>query len=325
MKALLAAKAHARIAGRLAALAPRLDVLTLDEDGVVRRAGAPVPDSEVEDAEIFWVSREQFRSPMLPLYLARLMAAPGARWAQVFSAGIDHPAFKAILAKGVRLTKSSAQAAPIAEYVLAHALSLLHPIAAQAEAQRARAWRTTPFREVASTHWLIIGAGAIGSEIAQRAAAFNARLSVVRRTPGVAGEARLADLPRLLPEADVVVLACALNDETRGLADAAFFAALQPGVILINIARGALVDEAALRAGLDRGQPGFAVLDVFATEPLPADVWFWDHPNVRVSAHTSNAGDGAGGRGDDLFLANLARFLDGAPLLNEASRTEVGL
>jgi phosphoglycerate dehydrogenase-like enzyme len=324
MQALIAAKAYARIQDRLAPFASRVDLVILDEDDIPRRAdGSAIAEAEIAP-ELFWVSREQFGSPMLGVFLKRLLAANHPRWVQVFSAGIDHPTFKAIIAKGARLTKSSAQAAPIAEYVLAHALSLLHPIAAQAEAQRAKSWTPVPFREIASTHWLIIGAGAIGREIAARAGAFNARLTMVRRHPG-AGEARLGDLPALLPDADVVVLACALNDETRGLADARFFAAMKPDAILINIARGALVDEDTLREGLARRQPGVAVLDVCATEPLPAQSWIWEHPQIRVSAHTSNAGDRTGERGDDLFLANLARFLDGQALLNEASPAEVGL
>jgi phosphoglycerate dehydrogenase-like enzyme len=122
-----------------------------------------------------------------------------------------------------------------------------------------------------------------------------------------------------------VVLACALNDDTRGMCDAAFFQVVKPGAILINIGRGALVDEDALKAGLERDQPGHAVLDVFAVEPLPADSWFWDHPKVRVSAHTSNSGDGNVGRGDDLFLENLRRYLARETLLNEADPSEVGL
>jgi phosphoglycerate dehydrogenase-like enzyme len=100
---------------------------------------------------------------------------------------------------------------------------------------------------------------------------------------------------------------------------------MKPGAIRINIGRGGLVDEDALRAGLDRDQPAHAVLDVFATEPLPADSWFWDHPKVRVSAHTSNSGDGNLGRGDELFLENLRRYLAKEPLLNEADPREVGL
>ncbi len=109
------------------------------------------------------------------------------------------------------------------------------------------------------------------------------------------------------------------------MCDAAFFQALKPGAILLNIGRGGLVDEDALKAGLDRDQPAHAVLDVFQTEPLPADSWFWDHPKVRVSAHTSNSGDGNLGRGDALFLENLRRYLAKEPLLNEADPSEVGL
>jgi phosphoglycerate dehydrogenase-like enzyme len=105
----------------------------------------------------------------------------------------------------------------------------------------------------------------------------------------------------------------------------AFFAALKPGAILINIGRGGLVDEDALRRGLDAGRPAHAVLDVFQTEPLPEDHWIWSHPQIRVSAHTSNSGDGVQPRADIQFIENLERYLAGEPLMNEAERSEVGL
>jgi phosphoglycerate dehydrogenase-like enzyme len=232
--------------------------------------------------------------------------------------------------KGVRISKSSAQATPIAEYVVAHALSLQVPIPAQAALQVKHEWKETPYRELAHTRWVLVGFGNIGHEIAKRIKPFGVDLTVVRRNPAAEGE--LADrvigppeLAAVLPEADVIVLACALNDETRGMCDAAFFKALKPGAILINIGRGGLVDEEALKAGLERDQPAHAVLDVFATEPLPADSWFWDHPKVRVSAHTSHSGDGKLARGDELFLENLRRYLAKEPLLNEADPSEVGL
>jgi phosphoglycerate dehydrogenase-like enzyme len=100
---------------------------------------------------------------------------------------------------------------------------------------------------------------------------------------------------------------------------------MKPGAVLINIGRGGLVDDEALRRGLDRDQPAQAVLDVFTKEPLPADNWMWNHPKIRVTAHTSHFGHGTMGRGDTLFLDNLKRFLAGEPLLNEASKSEVGL
>ena len=190
-------------------------------------------------------------------------------------------------------------------------------------------WKNTPYRELGHTRWLMFGFGNIGHEIAKRIKPFGVDLTVVRRNPAPDGLAdrviALPEMSALLPGADVVVLACALNDETRNLCDDAFFKAMKPGAVLINIGRGGLVDEDALKAGLDRDQPAHAVLDVFQTEPLPADSWFWDHPKVRVSAHTSNSGDGNLGRGDDLFLENLRRYLAKQPLLNEADPSEVGL
>jgi phosphoglycerate dehydrogenase-like enzyme len=126
-----------------------------------------------------------------------------------------------------------------------------------------------------------------------------------------------AELPKLLPEADVVVLACALNDATRDLANDAFFRAMKPGSLLINIARGGVVVEDALLTALARKAPAVAVLDVFREEPLPATSQFWSHPQVRVSAHTSAASSGTVPRGDQLFLSNLKRYAAGEPLINE--------
>ena len=85
------------------------------------------------------------------------------------------------------------------------------------------------------------------------------------------------------------------------------------------------MDEDALRRGLDARRPAHAVLDVFQTEPLPEDHWIWAHPQVRVSAHTSNSGDGVQPRADEQFIDNLRRYLDSQPLMNEAARSEVGL
>ena len=328
MQVLVTEFAHAKIAGRLAALGPDLDVLTVDATGAVKRAGAPVAEAEI-DPEVFWITQEMYSTGQLPGFFGRMMGGTRGRWAQSFTAGLDNPAFKQLIAKGFRISKSSAQAPPIAEYVMAHALSALHPIAAQREAQAAGQWKRTPFREVADTRWVLVGYGAIGKEIAKRLQPFGAHLSVVRRNAApepLADEVRpTSDLIGLLPEADVVVLACALNESTRGIAGEDFFQAMKPGALLTNIARGALIQDAALKAGLDRDQPGLAVLDVFDPEPLPADAWQWSHPKVRVTGHTCNAGSGVEGRSGLLFLENLRRYRAGEPLLNEAKPSEVGL
>lgn len=321
--------AHERVGGRLATLVPDAQVVTTVDADSFELDGRPVAADDI-DPEVVWLSLDSYASGTLrPLY-SRLMKSPAARWTQIMAAGIDNPMFRAIMEKGVRISKSSAQATPIAEYVVAHALSLLVPIPQQAALQAKREWKSTPYRELGHTRWLMCGFGNIGHEIARRIKPFGVHLTVVRRSPAADGDLAdqvitLADIGGELPQADVVVLACALNDETRNMCDAAFFAALKPGAILINIGRGGLVDEDALRAGLDRDQPAHAVLDVFATEPLPTDSWLWDHPKVRVTAHTSNSGDGNLGRGDSLFLENLRRYLAREPLLNEADPREVGL
>lgn len=328
MQVLMTKAAYQRVGERLATVAPGAEVVTVVSADAYEWDGRSI-DAAAIDAEAIWFSLDSYAGGLMGALVGRALKSPSARWVQVFSAGIDAPIFRTIMEKGLRMSRSSAQAIPIAEYVVAHALSLQVPIAQQARLQREHSWKSTPYRELAKTRWLLIGYGNIGREIAQRIKPFGVDLTVVRHSSGAAELAdrtlTLKDLPGVLPEADVVVLAPALNDETRGMCDEAFFKALKPGSVLINIGRGGLVDEEALKAGLDRDQPAHAVLDVFQTEPLPADSWFWDHPKVRVSAHTSNSGDGNAARGDELFLENLRRYLAKEPLLNEARPSEVGL
>ncbi len=328
MQILMTKAAHERVGERLAAIAPDAEVITVAPGETYERAGQPIA-VEAVDPEAIWFSLDSYVSGLMGALVGRTLKSASPRWVQVFSAGIDAPIFRTIMEKGLRLSRSGAQAIPIAEYVVAHALSLQVPIQAQADLQRAHQWKSTPYRELAHTKWLLIGYGNIGREITMRIKPFGVDLTVIRHSPGAAELADrtlgLKDLHGVLPDADVVVLAPALNDETRGMCDAAFFKAMKPGAILINIGRGGLVDEDALRAGLDRDQPAHAVLDVFQTEPLPADSWFWDHPKIRVSAHTSNSGDGNAARGDELFLENLRRYIAKEPLLNEAHPSEVGI
>lgn len=328
MRLLLSASGQALLGDRLEAVAPGLELVVMDANGSCLLDGEVLEPADVQP-DLVWLSLDNYLDDLLTqMFGVILDPSSTVQWIQTFNAGLDSPAWlwTAVLERGIQLCKGSAQAPPIAEYVLAHALSLIVPVERQRSLQADHDWQRTPFQEVSQTRWLLVGYGPIGQEIAQRLAPFGAHLTVVRRgptAPGADDVTTLDHLPEVLPDADVVVLACASTDETRGLADAAFFLALRPGAMLINIARGDLIDEDALRGGLDRSQPATAVLDVTATEPLPSDHWLWDHPKVRLSAHTSSAGEGTPSRGAELFLENLRRFLADEPLLNEASSLAV--
>lgn len=325
MKLLIHRGALKRVEHELATTGLPLDLVIVDENGVWH--GDQKIEAKAAAPDIAWVSVDAYITRQMPLFFEAILTAGSTRWMQTFNAGLDLPVFKDVLAKGIRLTNSDAQAVPIAEYVVANALAELHPIAAHRAAQVQRKWKTVPFREISQTSWLIIGYGHIGQEVARRVKPFGARVIGVRRNtkPSQFADqiATLADVPSLLPEADVVVLSCALNDETRDLANDKFFAAMKPSSLLINIARGGVVDETALLTALARNAPRVAILDVFKQEPLPETSQFWTHPQVRVTGHTSAAGSGTIPRGDQLFLNNLKRYAAGEPLINEVSASSL--
>jgi phosphoglycerate dehydrogenase-like enzyme len=328
MQLLIAKSAYDRIKPRLDRVAPNLDIVTAAGADAFERGGQKIAP-EAANPDLVWLSFDTLAAGLIPVFLQRLLQANNPKWVQIMFAGLDNPVFKQVMAKGIRLTKSSAQALPIAEHVIAHAFALIVPIDSQREAQARKEWRRTPFREIGQTRWTLVGFGSIGKEIARRIKPFGTHLTVVRRSPAPDPLADavidMSGLPGALPQSDVVVLANSLNDQTKHMANDKFFAAMKEGSILINIARGALIDDAALQRGLAQNKPAHAVLDVFETEPLPADNWMWAHPKVRISGHTSNAGNGTPTRGDTLFLENLKRYLAGETLLNEAHKSEVGL
>lgn len=321
MKLLIHRGALKRVEHELAATGLKLDLIIVDENGVWR--GDQKIEAKTAAPDIAWVSVDVFITRQMPLFFEAILGAGTTRWMQTFNAGLDLPVFKEVLAKGIRLTNSDAQAVPIAEYVVAYGVAELHPIAAHRAHQAERKWKTVFFREISQSNWLIIGYGHIGEEVARRVKPFGAKVVGVRRStqPSEFADkmATLAEVPSLLPEADVVVLSCALNDQTRDLANEKFFAAMKKDSVLINIARGGVLDEDALIPALARNTPRVAVLDVFKQEPLPETSPLWAHPQIRVTAHTSAAGSGTIPRGDQLFLGNLKRYAAGQPLKNEVS------
>jgi phosphoglycerate dehydrogenase-like enzyme len=315
-----------RISDEIARRAPGVEILTMDEAGALTLQGAPVEIGEAEP-DAAWFDHLVFGGPAVRSFAVALLKAQSLRWVQSAAAGYDNAIFRQLVSKGVTLTTSHGQAVGMADYVLAGVLDHFQRWPERRAAQAAQQWWSESFREVLGSQWLIIGFGAIGQGVAQRARAFGANIVGVRRDPAdhpladrIVG---LAALPDELPSADVVVLAIPLSGVTRHLANAAFFAAMKPGSVLVNVGRGALVDEAALLAALDTGTPAHAVLDVFETEPLPKDSPFWGHPRVSMSGHASGVTGGQHLRNQALFLDNLERFAAGESLLNVARPEDV--
>ncbi len=305
------------IGERLNALGLDLSVVTFDDDGQFSIGGNTVPPADVA-VDYFWLSAHLNQGGARDVAFDVVLGCKSVDVLQTFNAGLDHPFYRKAADKGIRLCNSSAQGVAIAEYVMAQVLSVLHPIERQRALQAAKTWARTPFREISRTNWLIVGFGPIGHEVAKRVKAFGAEVAVVRRTPAtsevVDKSGTVDDLATFLPEADVILLACPLNDQTRGLADAAFFGAIKKGAMLVNIARGGLIDDAALIHALDHGGLETAILDVFHIEPLPEGDPLWSHPKIRLTPHTSFAGNGVQDRWDRLFLDNIKRYADGKPL-----------
>ena len=164
--------------------------------------------------------------------------------------------------------------------------------------------------------------GTIGAAIATRAKAFGMRVIGMRRNPSrgvIAGFDEVfgpGDWNQLLAVADVIVIAAPFTAETHRLLDAAAIQMMKPGAIVINVARGQLIDEAALAQALASGRVSGAALDVFTTEPLPADSPFWSMPNVIVTPHNSGFRSGHFEAVVDLFSENLTRYERGVDLLN---------
>lgn len=296
---------------RLLSLAPNAEWTLLSVDGVASSDAPP---------DVVFISNDIFYGPVKQC-MTIVENTPGLRWLQSAAAGLDAPILRTVLERGARMSRASVTAVPIAEYVLQAVLGC-YQNPALFEAQRARReWKHQTFREVWRTTWMVIGLGAIGSEVAKRARAFDAHVIGVRRRPDgtepVDEMISTGDVLTNLVRADVVVIAADLNDQNRKMVNTEFLAAMKAGSILVNVARGGHVDEPALLDALARGIPERAVLDVFETEPLPAGSPFWDHPRVVMTPHSSGGGTGRLARAVDVFCTNLPRFFAGEPLVHE--------
>ncbi|MFJ6195573.1 2-hydroxyacid dehydrogenase [Micromonospora sp. NPDC092111] len=249
---------------------------------------------------------------------AMLDRLPDLAVVQLLSAGAD--AWIGRVPAGVTLCDArGVHDAGTAEWVVAAILAQLRSFPAMARAQARREWaydRVVPTDELTGKRVLIVGAGSIGAAVRARLAPFDVTFTLVARTARPAqGVHAVAELPRLLPDADVVVLLVPLTDATRGLVDAAFLAAMPDGALLVNAARGPVADTAALVAELTSGRLR-AALDVTDPEPLPAEHPLWELPNVLLTPHVAGSVRGLLPRAYRLVGEQVRRFAAGEPLVN---------
>ena len=290
--------------------APTATLLAYAEDG-------PADDGWQEaEGVLRWAAGKRFASLVAD--------CPKVRWLHTASAGVDHVLTPAVKAKPDLVVTDSGPAFEIAisEFVLAWMLLAARRLPALMAQQKEHCWEAVVQQELFGQTVGIVGLGPIGQGVAARAKAFGMKTLGLRRSnapvPNVDAILNGPEgLDRLLTESDYVVLAAALTGETKALIGPEQIARLKPTAWLINIARGALIDEPALTAALQNGKIAGACLDVFAREPLPKDSPLWDMPNVHLAPHNSS-GETAGlhERQKSLFLANLRRFASGEPLEN---------
>ncbi len=290
-------------------------VVPLSREGVVHADA----EAALEAAEV--LLRGGIPRSVLDHVLGR---TPRLQWIHSASAGVDNVATPAVRSRGIRVTNARGVfSRPIAEYVVMMLLAISHRLPQLLELQRERTWQPLRGTELGGLTVAILGYGSIGSELAALLEPFGTRVIATRRRPelGSGGRPNVEvfghdALERVLAEADAVVLTAPLTAETGGMIGAAQLQAMRESAWLINISRGRLIDEAALRRALESGWIAGAVLDVFTEEPLPADSPLYVTPNLVITPHTSWSSDKVVERGVELFIDNLRRYLASEPLRN---------
>jgi phosphoglycerate dehydrogenase-like enzyme len=292
--------------------------------------GPPRPSDEVmraiRDAEVYY----GFGIPRL-LFLE----AAKLRWVHSAAAGVGTSLHPEMLASDIVLTNSAGiHAIPIAEYIVGGILHFLRGLDYAVDQQRRAEWNKMPFvrldsvlREMDTVRALIIGTGGLGSATAERLTALGARCTGVRRRvelgppPGFERVVGLDQLDAELPNHDVVILAAPLTADTRELLTERRLDLLPANAIVVNVARGAMLDDAALITRLESGRLRGAVLDVFKEEPLASTSPLWQLRQVLLTPHTSPVSPGRfWPRQLDLFLDNWTRYVRGDSLRNVVNK-----
>ncbi len=260
-------------------------------------------------------------------FLQSLPAARRLRWFQSNSVGVDLVlSDPAVAARGIVVTNArGVYDGELADHAVSLLLALVRGVGRWAREMAGGGWERRPLARLEEVPTLLLGFGGVGRAVARRLAAFGTPLSAVRRRHREDGAARAArelgvelleggDLGRALGRCRAVVVALPLTGATRGILDRDRLALLPEGAFLVNVARGALLDEAALRERLPR--LGGVALDVFAQEPLPPGHWLRRDPRVVLTPHVGRSPETGRPRWEGLFEENLRRFAAGEELLN---------
>ncbi|MEW2165670.1 D-2-hydroxyacid dehydrogenase [Streptomyces sp. NPDC007084] len=269
---------------------------------------------------------------------------PRLRWIQLDTSGADHLKGTSAWDLPVPLTSiGGISPVPMAEYVMMMLLGLAHRLPQTVEIQRggvwpslAERWNTLMPRRLRGATVGIVGYGRIGREIGRLAGQFGMTVLGLKRGRGTRsgeffGSAAAEDtdaelytpdeLHAFMARCDYLVVTCPLTDQTRGMIDAAALGALKDGAMVVNVSRGGIVDEAALRAALRSGRVAGAALDVFDEEPLPEGHFWWTEPSVLITPHVAGFAPDYEEQTLELVSANVGRFLAGHELLNLVDRT----
>ena len=286
-----------------------VDVLVVDQEGQT--------EADLNSADVL-LRHELGRAA----YQRIVQAAPNLRWIHTGSAGVEQLLSDDITDRGIVFTNSAGvYGVPIAEWVMHALLMIVKHGREMIEAQQAKRWNAAPeFDELAGKTITILGPGGIGMEIAKRAAGFDMRVWGVNRSgnsvPHVERIFSGDSWRQALSQTDFLVIATPLTDATRGLIGQHELDLLPAHAWLVNIARGAIIDESALIESLTTHTIAGAALDTFVEEPLPPDNPLWSLPNVIISPHHSGSSPRSLDRVLDLFTENLRRFLNGEELQN---------
>lgn len=287
--------------------------------GTERRAA--IPELSINE----WAVLERSQVVVaLDLPDALLERARSLRWVQAVGAGTEHLDAAALARHGVVLTNAAGVASSsIAEFVIGRLLQVWKQFRRLDVLQNERVWKPTSGRRVAGLTLGIVGLGAIGRAVARRARAFEMQVLASRRSaragdrdPDVDELFTIEALDMMLSRCDAVVVSAPATDQTNGLFDDQRLAAMKPGAVLCNVARGSLVDEPALVRALESGHLAAAVLDVTAAEPTPPTSPLWSAPNCYLSPHSATALEGYADAIVELVARNLDRYVRGEPLQN---------